>query len=51
MGSPLHRPFRYEVLAGVGHFVTDQVPELDTGVGLDHLATARPTIEPGTAHT
>ena len=33
-------PFRFEVLAGVGHFVTDQAPELVTRLLLDHLATA-----------
>jgi pimeloyl-ACP methyl ester carboxylesterase len=33
-------PYRLEVLPGVGHFVTDQVPELVTRALLDHLAGA-----------
>jgi pimeloyl-ACP methyl ester carboxylesterase len=35
-------PFRFEVLPGVGHFITDEVPEVFTKLLLDHLATARP---------
>jgi pimeloyl-ACP methyl ester carboxylesterase len=30
-------PFRFEVVPGVGHFVTDQAPELVTRLLLDHL--------------
>jgi pimeloyl-ACP methyl ester carboxylesterase len=31
-------PFRMETLAGVGHFITDQVPDAVTTLLLDHLA-------------
>jgi pimeloyl-ACP methyl ester carboxylesterase len=31
-------PFRFEVLPGVGHFVTDEAPERVTALLLDHLA-------------
>lgn len=32
-------PFRFEVLPGVGHFVTDEAPEAATRLLLSHLAT------------
>ena len=31
-------PYRLEVLAGVGHFLTDEQPEQVTRLLLDHLA-------------
>jgi len=31
-------PFRFEVLPGVGHFVTDEAPEAATRLLLSHLA-------------
>jgi pimeloyl-ACP methyl ester carboxylesterase len=37
-------PYRFEVLPDVGHFITDEVPEVVTTLLLDHLATARPAI-------
>jgi len=40
-------PFRFEALRGVGHFVTDQVPEDVTRLLLDHLAAPGPSQPPG----
>jgi pimeloyl-ACP methyl ester carboxylesterase len=37
-------PYRFEVLSGVGHFITDEVPEIVTKLLLDHLATRRSVI-------
>jgi pimeloyl-ACP methyl ester carboxylesterase len=37
-------PYRFEVLPGVGHFITDEVPEVVTKLLLDHLATARQMV-------
>jgi pimeloyl-ACP methyl ester carboxylesterase len=34
-------PFRFETLLGIGHFVTDEAPEVVTRLLLDHLAQAR----------
>jgi pimeloyl-ACP methyl ester carboxylesterase len=34
-------PYRFEVLAGVGHFATDQAPEAVTRALLAHLASVR----------
>jgi pimeloyl-ACP methyl ester carboxylesterase len=34
-------PFRFEVLPGVGHFVTDQDPEAVTRALLSHLGAHR----------
>ena len=35
-------PFRFEAVPGVGHFVTDQAPELVTRLLLEHLARCEP---------
>ena len=34
-------PFRFEVLPGVGHFVTDEVPEVVTELLIAHLEASR----------
>jgi len=34
-------PFRFEVLPGVGHFVTDEAPEAVTHLLLSHLGAQR----------
>ena len=34
-------PFRFEVLAGIGHFVTDEAPETVTRLLLSHLEAQR----------
>jgi pimeloyl-ACP methyl ester carboxylesterase len=34
-------PFRFEVLPGVGHFVTDEAPEAVTQLLLSHLGAQR----------
>ena len=34
-------PFRFEVLPGVGHFITDEAPDVITRLLIEHLATAR----------
>jgi pimeloyl-ACP methyl ester carboxylesterase len=34
-------PFRFEALPGIGHFVTDEAPDVVTRLLLDHLAHAR----------
>jgi pimeloyl-ACP methyl ester carboxylesterase len=31
-------PYRFEVLPGIGHFVTDQAPERTTALLLEHLS-------------
>jgi len=35
-------PYRFEVLPGIGHFITDQIPAVVTRLLLSHLATSRP---------
>jgi pimeloyl-ACP methyl ester carboxylesterase len=35
-------PYRFEVLPGIGHFITDQIPAAVTRLLLSHLATAHP---------
>jgi len=35
-------PYRFEVLPGIGHFITDQIPAAVTRLLLSHLATSRP---------
>jgi pimeloyl-ACP methyl ester carboxylesterase len=34
-------PFRFEVLPGVGHFITDEAPDVITRLLIEHLAAAR----------
>ncbi len=34
-------PFRFEVLPGIGHFVTDEAPEAVTQLLLSHLGGQR----------
>jgi hypothetical protein len=31
-------PFRFEIVPGVGHFITDEVPDIVTAHLLEHLA-------------
>jgi pimeloyl-ACP methyl ester carboxylesterase len=34
-------PYRFEVVAGAGHFLTDEVPQVVNRLLLEHLAAAR----------
>jgi pimeloyl-ACP methyl ester carboxylesterase len=45
-GEFVAAPFQFEVLPGIGHFITDQVPEVVTARLLDHLRADQERSDP-----